>query len=373
MGVSTIQLLMRVNRLLCRSILETMEADMVNIQNSNRIVSGNASYFNDVDSRLMKLEYNLTQVQIDIHLLNESIDRQESNIDANSTNTTIEHLKKTLNNALEAQDGIILTLNDTIRGLSTHAAIQNISIDINSQKLGELDNTVIDVRESIQTQKALLQQFEADSTQTNSTIYNHVARIAQLETDMAEAQGLMFNHRDIIEHLENIIQDQNTSTQAANEKIVQLKSAAEQTRANVTELNAKIEQLEKNVSTYANIIRNITVRLNEIDMNITTAGEVKQPTSGIIDELKSNLTAYNIDLSALSKRMVDLEVKTNLSKVSFADLAERIGQLEAMQLADISLNEEQKTKLAELGEEVNQTWTVVQNISNELAGMCRSI
>ena len=368
-----IQLLMRVNRLLCRSILETMEADMVNIQNSNRIVSGNASYYNDVDSRLMKLEYNLTQVHFDIQLLNERIDTQESNIDANLTNTTTAHLEKTLNNALEAQDGIILTLNDTIRGLSTHAAIQNISIDINSQKLGELNNTVIDVRGSIQTQKALLQQFEADSILTNATIYNHVARIAKLETDMAVAQGIMCNHSDITEHLENIIQDQNTSIQAANEKIVQLKSDAEETRANVTELNAKMEQLDKNVTNYANIIRNITVRFNEMNINITTAGEVNQPTSDIIEELKTNLTAYNIDLSDLSKRIGDLEVKTNLSEVSFADLAERIGQLEAMQLADISLNEEQKTKLAELGEEVNQTWIVVQNISNELAGMCRSI
>ena len=364
-------ILFKVVRLLLQSILETMEADMVKIQNSNGIEPGNASYYIDVDSRLSKLEYNQTQNQFDLQLLNERIVTLKSNVDANLRNATTEHVEKTLINALEEQADLILTFNDTIRGLFTHVDIQNKRIDSNRQKLDELDTAVTDALESVQTQKALLKQFEADYTVTNVTIYNHGARIAKLEADMTDGHTIISNHSDMVEHLENIIHGQNTSIKAANEKIAQLKSDDEQTRANVTILNARIEQLEDTVTENANFIRNITVELNEINLNITTAGERNQTKSDIIKELIMNLTAYNIDLSALSKRIGDLEIKTNSSESSVADHAERIGQLEAMQLADNLLNEEQKSQIIELRDEVNQTLSVVQNISNELAGRCR--
>ena len=344
-----------------------LEVDMGNIQANNWQVPGNVSSYIDVESRLLQLESNQSNSKFELQLLNGRITTLESNVDTYPTAVFIAQIDDNLmyiNATMETQADTILTLNNTIGQLHSVIYIQNISIIDNKEKLDQLDSDVTDAQKSIQTQMSVIQQLADNHIAANASVHDHNSRIDALESEIAIDRAMVSNHSNIIELLEENLVDQNTSIQMVNEKLSKLNFSSEQNRAIVTELELKsrVSNLEENVTNEAIILRNITSRLNEIDLNMTIVNEMMQTQHDKVEQLIVNLTAYRIDGYAFSTRLSDLEAKTNSSETSFADHVDRIGQIEAMQLSDILLNEEQKTQLIELGEEINKTWNAVQDL-----------
>ena len=87
-----------------------------------------------------------------------------------------------------------------------------------------------------------------------------------------------------------------------------------------------------------------------------------------IVELTVNLTTFRTESYAIATHFSDLEAKANASEATIADQDGRIGQLESMQLSDILINQEQKTQLNELKNEINKTWTAIQDFSSGATG-----
>ena len=169
--------------------------------------------------------------------------------------------------------------------------------------------------------------------------------------------------------MEKDLNDQNTSIQAITEKALQLKYDTDQDRAIVTELESKVKRLEENVTDDANTLRNITSRLRVIDYNMTVVNDMIRTQYDSIVELTVNLTTFNTESYATTTRLSDLEAKANEFEATVADQDGRIGQLESVHLSNSLLNQEQKTQLNELENEINKTWTAIQDFSSGSTGI----
>ena len=150
---------------------------------------------------------------------------------------------------------------------------------------------------------------------------------------------MFYNHTDTIEHLEKNLNDQNSTIHTVNERVLQMKSEHELDRNIVTELKTSVRLIEENVTTNAIILQNYSSHLNELDQTMTSVTDMIQIQYNNHEQLKENMTAYNIES---------------------LDHDSRIGQIELSHLSEITLNEEQKTQINELEEEINKTWIAIQ-------------
>ena len=210
------------------------------------------------------------------------------------------------------------------------AMIQQLATNLTPS--ADVTKTIQDV--GVLTLSNRLKKLEASVDVHNNSI---------LELEQTFNNFVFSNQTETIKVLEKNLNDQNSSIHSVDEKVLQLKSEHELDRNIVTELKASVRLIEENVT--ANEMTSVTERIR---------------TQLNHEQLKENMTAYSIDLFAYSKRLDDFEARTNSSETSLVDHDSRIGQIELWHLSEIILNEEQKTQINELEEEINKTWSAVQ-------------
>ena len=179
-----------------------------------------------------------------------------------------------------------------------------------------------------------LKKLEASVDVQNSSI---------LEMQQTFNNIMFSNHTDTIEHLEKNLNDQNSTIHTVNEKVLQMKSEHELDRNIVTELKTSVRLIEENVTANAITLKNYSSHLNEVDQKMTSVTDMIQIQYNNHEQLKANMTAYNAES---------------------LDLDSRIGQIELSHLSEITLNQEQKTQINELEEEINKTWIAIQGLGD---------
>ena len=270
--------------------------------------------------------------------------------------------------AVKIRDDGVLMLSNSIKNLGAIIDVQNNSILDNSAQLTQIQTDVSVVQNEIQSQKAAIEKLAGHQGPGNETVNDHSSRIAILEFEQTFNEYIF---SDTIQLLEKDLNDQNSSIQRLDEKVLQLESQHRRDRTIVKELEATVRLIEENVTADAINLQNTTAHLNEIDQDMTLVNEMIQMQQNNHEQLKENITAYKIDVFAFNKHVNALEARINTSETSLVHQDNRIGQVELRLLSEITLNEDQKTQIYDLEEEMNKTWIAIQGfgeVQTDLTG-----
>ena len=273
--------------------------------------------------------------------------------------------------AVKIRDDGVLTLSNSIKNIEAIIDVQNNSILDNSAQLTQIQTDVSVVQNEIQSQRAAIEKLEGNHGFGNETVNDISSRIAILEFKQTVNEYIFSNQTGINQLLEKDLNDQNSSIQRLDEKVLQLESQHKRDRTTVKELKATVRLIEENVTVTADEInlQNTTAHLNKLDRDMTLVNEMIQIQQNNHELLKENMTAYKIESFDFNQHVNALEARINTSETSLVDQDYRIGQVELRVLSEFTLNEDQKTQIYDLEEEMNKTWIAMQGFGEVLTDL----
>ena len=228
----------------------------------------------------------------------------------NTVNTQNETIKNLTNNITELNN-TIKDQNQTINQLTGNITELNNTIKDQNQTINQLTGNITELNNTIKDQNQTINQLTGNITELNNTIKQQEQTINELNQTINKLTGNFTDTNNKIDELINITQEQ-------EKQIQDLKDQLNNTNKENENLNNKLQEQEEQIKELNNKLNNTDKTITEQHNKINELNDKIQNQSNIIDELENNQTRANNKIDELTnttqqqeKQIQDLKDQLN--------------------------------------------------------------
>ncbi|NGT74859.1 phage tail spike protein [Clostridium perfringens] len=361
--------------------LSTQKASLTALDNALKFKVDEQVYrdsINTINNNISTTNSNLSKATTELKLLKGKVDLKVNKIDIDKTVkeiedkikvttdkiTTVESKLTQENNSIKAS---VQDLNSTTQTITTN--ISNISKDLTSKINSNLDAaksfaTDIAIAKATIAKEDAINVASLDATSKSSNALNAAKNYIDLEVKTINTK--VHNLESGIDILKDQIKSK-VSQSDIDKSITTVDDKIKVLSSNISDVSSSVTQLRDSVTTEINSINSKT---HSIETNLGEKASKQE-----ITEVDSKVTTIKADLSSITQRVSNSEVKTNKLNDNIQNLSSRMSSAEQkitpgaiINTVSSTIDTKVNSIKNEVNDKINESDRALSNLKNEMNG-----